>query len=314
MGDFAKLFNKVGGKEILRQYMQSHVLIFALTETLRLGFSKKALEIVREAVTYKQTKRLRKKYQKILLEKKETINTQLPRESSGKIWICWFQGLEQAPDLVKKCYESMQTNIHDHEIVLITEKNYKDYVTFPDYILEKYEKGLISNAHFSDLLRLELLIRYGGTWADATLYCSGGDIPSYILDSDLFLFQCLKPGLDAHSISISNWFITARTNHPILLLTRDMLYHYWKHNDRVMNYFIFHIFFQLAIEQYPDEWKKVVPFSNSLPHILLLRMFDTYDPAVWEAIRQMTPLHKLTYKFDEEMTKKENTYYKHLFS
>lgn len=313
MIDFAKLFRKVGGKEIIRQYIYSHVLLFALTETLRLGFSKKALEIVRDAVNYKQLTHLKKKYRRIIQKKVEEMDVHLPRCSSNKIWICWFQGMEQAPEIVKKCYASMTSNIKDREFVVITEENYKNYVTFPSFIQKKYESGIISRTHLSDLLRLELLIQYGGTWADSTLYCSGSDIPSYLLDSDLFLFQCLKPGLDGHCTSISNWFITAKSNSPILRLTRDLLYDYWEHNDKLINYFIFHDFFQLAIEAFPEEWADVVPFSNSIPHILLLRLFEPYNRTIWNAVKEMTPFHKLTYKFDAESEKKENTYFKHLF-
>lgn len=39
----------------------------------------------------------------------------------------------------------------------------------PDYIVKKWEKGRIPADLFSDLLRLELLIRYGGTWIDSTV-------------------------------------------------------------------------------------------------------------------------------------------------
>ena len=313
MNDFIKLFRKVGGKEIIHQYIYSHVLLFALTETIHLGFSKKALELVRNAVNYKQLTRLRKEYQHIIQEKVEKMDLNLPRRSSNKIWICWFQGMEYAPDIVKKCYTSMTSNIKNHEFVVITEKNYKNYVKFPLFIQKKYESGIITKTHFSDLLRLELLIRYGGTWADSTLYCSGDNIPSYFFDSDLFLFQCLKPGLDGHCTAISSWFITAKSNNPILRLTRDLLYDYWKHNNKMINYFLLHDFFQLAIETFPEEWAKVVPFSNSIPHILLLRLFEPYDQTIWNAVKEMTPFHKLTYKFDEECKNKENTYFKHLF-
>ena len=58
--------------------------------------------------------------------------------------------------------------MRDREIVLITQDNLFNYVQFPDYILKKWEAGVITNTHFSDLLRLELLIKYGGTWSDET--------------------------------------------------------------------------------------------------------------------------------------------------
>ena len=74
----------------------------------------------------------------------------------------------------------------------------------------------------------------------------------------------------------------------------------------------FHDFFQLAIEAFPEEWSKVVPFSNATPHILLLRLFEPFDPQIWEGIRQMTPFHKLTYKFSQEDAETAGTYYRAL--
>lgn len=49
-----------------------------------------------------------------------------------------------------------------------------------------------------------------------------------MLDSELFLFQCLKPGLDGHVTSVSNWFITSYSNNIIIKLTRNLLYEYWR--------------------------------------------------------------------------------------
>ena len=36
------------------------------------------------------------------------------------IWICWFQGIENAPDIVKKCYDSVKRNMPDSNITVIT--------------------------------------------------------------------------------------------------------------------------------------------------------------------------------------------------
>ena len=45
--------------------------------------------------------KLEKKYKKYL--DKITIND-LESNKSKYVWICWFQGIENAPDIVKKCY------------------------------------------------------------------------------------------------------------------------------------------------------------------------------------------------------------------
>lgn len=307
-----KLFNKVGGKEILWQYARSHILLHATAQTLLQGLNRKGLEIVRLSADNKRLRKLRKTYSGFI---KDFISEQtspgVERAHSKKVWICWLQGMENAPDLVKRCYRSVCENMPDREIILLTEDNYRDYVRFPDFIQEKIESGVITKTHMSDLLRLELLIRYGGTWIDATVFCSG-PVPSYMLDSDLFVFQLLKPGADGTAVLISSWFMTACSNHPILLLTRALLYQYWKKNNHMIDYFLLHDFFQLAIETYPEEWKKVVPFSNSIPHILLLRLFEPYDENIWNAVKQQTSIHKLTYKFTEENEKVPDTYYQEI--
>lgn len=312
MKKFIALFKKVGGKTVLKQYLHARVFLFAMVQTLLQGFSKKGLEIVRLSVSNKILGKLRKKYRRFIGDFKVSRQN-APQETSNKVWVCWLQGLEHAPPLVQQCFRSLQKNLPDREVILLTEENYRDYVTLPDYLCQKAAAGIIPKAQFSDLLRLELLIRHGGTWIDTTVLCTGGEIPTYMLQSDLFMFQTLKPGLDGHPTGISNWFITACSNHPILQLTQALLYEYWKKKNILMDYFIFHLFFQLAIEAYPEEWSKVVPFSNAVPHILLLRLFDRYEPQTWESIKKMTPFHKLTYKFESSQAQLPGTYYQQLF-
>ena len=318
MSVFAKLIKTKGGS-ILKDLVKSRVLFRTLVLLPLVGFSKKSLEIVRLNNSKVILSRLRRKYKKTIKkleqEKQYLLNyNQQHEEASNKVWICWFQGLDSAPHIVKKCISSIQEHLSDREIIFLTDENYHQYITFPNYIKEKARQGSISKAHFSDLLRLELLTKYGGTWIDGTVFCSSSDIPSYMFDSDLFLFQNLKPGIDGQVLAISNWFITASySNHPLLNMTKDLLYDYWRKHNSAIDYFIFHHFFQLAIEEFPECWNKVIPFNNSTPHILQLRLFEEYDEKIYQAIVNQTPFHKLTYKFEEEKSIIPNTYYKNLF-
>lgn len=310
MSEFSKIFKKVNGMQQLKQYAKAHVLLHALVQTAVVGVSKKSLEIVRLSVRNKILQKLRKKNKKFIADCVDKLSSEvLEKKHEKRIWIAWFQGIEQAPYIVKRCYQSIVKQFGDYEITVITDENYADYVVFPEYIVEKYQKGLITKTHFSDLLRIELLSEYGGTWIDATVFCSGGDIPKYMLESDLFLFQILKPGLDGCSTAISSWFITASSDSKIIRLVRELLYNYWRHANSLIDYFLIHDFFQLAIEAFPEEWKEVIPVCNSLPHILQLNFFERYDEEKWEAIRNMTPFHKLSYKWSDEQLKLEKTFY-----
>lgn len=315
MKRFITTFKKVGGKEILKQYSRGHVLLYALFMSIMLGFDQKSLEILRLAVKNKLLKRSRKRARIFVESKKEDILLFEHRSDDNeekKVWICWLQGFEAAPKIVKECISSVQRHINDRPIVIVTENNYRNYVTFPAAIQNKIDKGIISRTHMSDLLRLELLTRYGGTWIDATVYITG-KCPNYMLDSDLFFFQNLKPGGSRHPTIMSNWFISANSGNHVLKLTLEMLYKYWKEHNTLIDYFIFHDFMQIALEAYPDEWNDVIPFSSATPHILIHKLFDTYDENVWNAVMEQTPVHKLTYKFSDEQAEKDGTYYKVLF-
>lgn len=307
--ELRQIFERQGGVKLLKQYWKGGALFTAICQFLLLGKSRTALEILRLSAQLKTKQRLEKKYKGELIEFEKMYNTDIPHERSNKIWICWFQGMENAPPLVQRCYQSIKENLSDREVVLITLENMTAYVNFPDEIQAKIDAGQINGAHLSDLLRLELLLKYGGTWIDATVFCSGKNVPSYMLDSDLFLFQNLKPGRDGHTTVISNWFISAKSNNKILAAVQHLLFQYWMNNDDLVDYFVFHDFFQIVIERYPEEWKRVIPFCNATPHILLLRLFEKYDEDTWRALNEQTVFHKLSYKFEDEQFEQSGTYY-----
>lgn len=307
MSDAKKYFKKVGGLGLIKQYCRAGVLWEAVLLYFTLGKSKKALEILRLAVTMKTQRRLEKKY-------KETLKNLHYDESQGhvyskKIWVFWWQGIENAPRLVKRCFQSVKENLSDWEIILVTEHNYKNFCQFPEIIIKKMEEGQITLTHFSDLLRLELLIKHGGLWLDATVLCTNSDIPQSILNSDLFVYQAQKPGADGHAVIMSSWCMFARTNNIILIATRELLYNYWKKNTKMDDYFLLHQFFTIACNYYPEEARKIPPFSNSIPHILLLHLFERYDNQYWEDLKRMTCFHKLSYKLDAEKMKIKGSYY-----
>ena len=302
-------YKKQGGKTLLIQYLKSGVFHTAVNQFLVLGRSRTALEILRLSVTLKTKNKLAKKYKKDLLSFDRNYSKVEEDAEERKIWFCWLQGIDKAPELVKACYKSLTQNM-DREVILITKKNIYNYVSFPDHINEKYKKGIITDTHLSDLLRLELLTRYGGTWIDSTVLCTSPerDIPKFYLDSKLFMFQNLKPGRDGHATYISSWFMTAEKNNKILQATKYLLYKYWENNNSLVNYFLLHIFISMVLDYYEDDWNKIVPINNATPHTILLRLFDDFNPEIWHEATRQVPFHKLTYKLDKRHTKNYTFY------
>lgn len=300
-------FKKQGGTKLLKQYSKGGALFTCICQFLLLGRSRTALEILRLSGTLKIKQKLNRKY-KWKLEEFDNSYIEKAHKSSDIIWMCWFQGIDNAPALVKKCYESVVKNNPDKEVIIITSSNINDYVTFPDYIVSKWKQGIITHTHMTDLLRLELLITYGGVWLDATVLCTG-KAPDYFFDSDLFFYQTLKPGRDGLASYISSWMIEAKTNNKILMATKELCYEYWKDNNIMWDYFLLHDFMSIVLDKYEKDWEKIVPRDNATPHILLLRLFHQYDEKMWNAIKDQTQFHKLSYKFEKQKIEKKGTYY-----
>ena len=111
----------------------------------------------------KDFKLLAKKY-KYLIKKEKKI------EDDSPIFIMWYQGIENAPPIVKACVKSVIMNRAKHPVHIISKYNLEKFIKVPSYIYDKFNKGIFSITHFSDILRFGLIFKYGGYWIDATYF------------------------------------------------------------------------------------------------------------------------------------------------
>ena len=263
-------------------------LIFKIKEKLSVIYIKNNI-IKNLQLQYREYRRLKKKYSRVI----DKVNINDDMKASNKVWVFWFQGYEEAPVLIKKCINSIKDKFKHKEVIVLSKNNYKEYITFPDYIEKKFSEGVIPYAHFSDLIRIELLAKYGGTWCDATLYVTE-KLPSYMTDSELFVFKSI--GLDRTDKELtvaSNWYMSAHSNNKIILTTRNLLFEYWKNEKFLTHYYIFHLFFKIVTEKYEKEWNEVPTFSNINPHILQFELLNEYNKERFEQIKKIIPIHKL---------------------
>lgn len=165
-------------------------------------------------------------------------NEEETAEASEKqnIWICWLQGEENAPQLVKNCIDSVRRHANGHEVVIITRDNYDKYVNIPSYILDKYDKGIISHAHFSDIMRMSLICEHGGIWIDATVFCSK-DLPNEIFEKTFF--SCKSPLMETDYISKMQWtsfIIGGQKNSLFFRFNLEYYLEYWKNEEQLIDY------------------------------------------------------------------------------
>jgi hypothetical protein len=139
------------------------------------------------------------------------------------IWFLWFQGLAAAPFVIQRCYESWVANNPGWDVVVLDDSN------IPHYVHGQREDGdlrALPQVHRSDLIRLELLARYGGVWADATCYCAR-PLDSWLPAAMASGFFAFERGPRSDRL-IGSWFLAASPLNPIVLRMYERLLPYWR--------------------------------------------------------------------------------------
>lgn len=313
--DFDKLrirFRQFGGMRLVREYARLGLVPTIVKSFFRCIVKRQSFKKMYSGILKVVEPHLLQKYRPILKERKAYYaeNPQ-PHERSRNVWVCWLQGMESAPPVVQACYNSLLKNLPDREIKVIGGNNWGDYVDLPGYIREKWEQKRIPPALFSDLLRLQLLIKYGGTWIDAAVLCTG-KCPEY-MDADLFVFRYNKAPGD-RPLSISNWFITSCSGNEVLTVLRDVLFCYWHDYDCSLDYYIFHLFFQELAAEYPDVIAGM-PYAYSPGSLVLAKHWaEPFDVEKWERLTANVSIHKLTYRLPDGLADDNGNYYNHILN
>ena len=209
---------------------------------------------------YRLVKNLNKKLNKEFsgpLEAYNNIEIKHLPEVSDKVWIMWWQGLDNMPESIKICYNSLLENANGYEIVLITSKNFTQFIEFPNYIIDKIDKGIISLTHLSDLIRAILLSDYGGLWLDATILVTQ---PLPRLNTHIYWspkWELPKKDFRKYRLWYSLWKICgiprltitqcmgiwySRPGNPIFLGLKDFWLTYWQKESEVPYYWMTEVF------------------------------------------------------------------------
>lgn len=237
----------------------------------------------------------------------------MPMTYSNKVWVFWRQGYDQAPELIKACFDSVKRHLTDRDIVFLSAENLGQYVTIPDYIEKKREQGIIPEALYSDVVRITLLAEYGGLWLDSTVFCTGSELASRFRDWPIFVFKTEDLDRSQEKATIaSNWLISCYAGVPFIRAVRDLMYAYWEREKYMKNYFIFHLFVHMVKDRFPEAWKQIPVYNNVSPHILAFEMLDPYDPQRFADMKKMSDFHKLNRHVADELpegAQVEGTYF-----
>lgn len=242
---------------------------------------------------------LEKKYKKVIEQFDNLDDCSENIKKDCPIWIFWAQGFENAPELVQGCLKQLRLIAKNHDIIILKESNYRNYVNIPEFIIDKYEKGIISLVNFTDILRVSLLAEHGGIWMDATIFLADS-IDDYLEEN---VFFSINNHLKDSYRYVSNYrwtgfFMACGENNYFLRYLREIFYEYWKNQDKLIDYFLIDY---LMIIGYKNLSKvknilEQVPYSNPDIYWLNRNLSEKFDEFLFNDIIRSTKIFKLNWR------------------
>ncbi len=221
------------------------------------------------------------------------------------VWVYWNTGIENAPPIVKKCYDSIK-RYSNREVVLLNDGNVGRYIQLPEYIENKKKEHHISLAGYTDLMRFALLEHFGGIWIDSTVYLTE-NIPEQILDSDFFAFRNAL-GLLENPVLYPAWFLRAKQHNDVIRKIRNVAFAYWKHENHIIEYLLPNLIITQVLKLNPSVEKEMPYLNSDYSEYLVKLLGDLYSIDKWNWITDLTGIHKLTYKLDPSIDKNDSFY------
>lgn len=223
----------------------------------------------------------------------QLVSGEIRPEIQKNVFLFWAQGIDSAPDLVKRAVDSWFRLNPTWTIRVL------DFGSVPKWADLPAAETFPRIQSYSDLLRLELLDQYGGVWADATCLCSSPLdrwLPQVTGAEQFFAFR----GPSADRI-VSSWFLYAGCNNPLIHAWAD------EFRKRVFNpsyaddYFLVHHCFGKVVicnAQLRRYWLKTAKLGHVAPHSLSSLLALGAGKNELESAFDAAPIHKLSVKVE----------------
>lgn len=229
-------------------------------------------------------------------------------KNTGPIWFFWWQGQDNMPEIVKLCYNQLlQSSTAAHPVVFLHEKNLNDYVVLPEYIINKVKSGIISFAHFSDIVRLSLLAEHGGLWIDSTVYVHN------TIDEEIFSKRYFSAKAPFNPKYISRceytlFLLGAAPNSRWIMFARDLWYDFWKRSNILLDYCFTDFILITAFDELPLLKEELTPCIRYTPHIHKIEEMRNLkcNEADFNKYLEECQFYKLSYKLEFKQLTPDN--------
>lgn len=242
-----------------------------------------------------RNRRIQQKVAKYLPDGQAPVGMARPRvRKPGAVWVCWLQGEEKMPEMVRLCYKSILANANGHEVVLLTGENYREYVVMPHIAMRRYREGTLSHAHFADIIRMNLLAQQGGLWLDATMLLTA-PLDERIFESPFFSVKTAPKGYFVSECRWAVFMMACGRECGIMRRVAKAFENYLNDNEILIDYFLFDHFIDILYRTDSDVRSIIdaIPFNNPAIHGLRMILADDYDERKMEDLTAETGMFKL---------------------
>lgn len=224
---------------------------------------------------------------------RRTRRTHIPRV----VWMLWLQGWDAAPPVAQAARRSWE-RLSGWEVRALDAGTLALHL--PREEVKRSLGGGKETESVSDLIRIGLLHRHGGAWADATTVCAR--------PLDQWLPEAGRSGFFAFAAPggerpLSNWFLASAPGHEIVAGWRAASHGYWAGRERRHTYFWCHGLFSDLLELDPGfraAWEAVPKVSARHPFHFGPGSARLLAPAPADLAAQLAdppaPVFKLTHK------------------
>ena len=242
-------------------------------------------------------------------------------ESKIPVWVCWWQGESDMPELIRVCIDSLRRNIPGDlcRLHLVTMDNVGEYLSFPQWIIDRFESGAITMTGLSDILRMGLLYRYGGMWIDSTYYVAS-PIDRTLFEAE-FYTQKFDEGKWKADVVQGRWagnLIITKPGNVLCRFALNAFYMYWFKQEEAIDYYLIDYLIDAAYSNIDEVRNLIDSCKSSQPDCLELHKIldDPYDPAIYEKLTANTTFFKLYRKLSpaKETIIGKETFYGHISS
>ena len=191
-------------------------------------------------------------------------------------FLFWAQGAERLPYLTQEVLERVKVFYPDYTVYLLDLNNYKEFVSIEVEIQNKLECGDITIQTFSDILRFNLLYKYGGVWCDATLlFFKRYPLMDLVKEKGIYSINHDSPQKaynwqKVYPVTYTTFFLCTHKKNPVMGACVEFYNTYYKKYKIAIDYFMTDYMMILCMKyKIGNDQLSKIPYNTGTPFYLI---------------------------------------------